>query len=357
MSRDTVTPGEGASCALERVDETSLADAASASLVISSDCEPGIRRVRRGKGFTYIADTGETVAEAEAARIQALRIPPAWTDVWICADERGHLQVTGRDARGRKQYRYHERWRAVRDETKFERMIDFAESLPSIREAVDRDLRRPRLDRARVMALVVAVLDSTLIRVGNSGYVRENASFGLTTLRREHAEVGGTRVRLRFRGKAGKELDVGIDDPRIARAIARVRELPGGELFQYLDDAGDVKVIGSGDVNQYLRELAGAEITSKDFRTWGGSLAFTLALVAEKGAPTQQAVTAALRQASAVLGNTPAVCKRSYVRPGLTELYLEGGLASAWAEAAREPARAYLSEEERRFLGTLRRLN
>lgn len=351
-----MNPGEGASCALERVDETSLADAVAARLVISSDCEPGIRRVRRADGFAYIADTGERLSEEQLARIEALRIPPAWAEVWICADSRGHLQATGRDARGRKQYRYHEQWRAVRDGTKFERMLAFGEALPRIRRAVDRDLRRPRLDRARVLALVVAVLDATLIRVGNSAYLRENESFGLTTLRTEHAEVGRARVRLRFRGKAGKDLDVGIDDPRIARAIGRVRELPGQELFQYLDEDGEPKVIGSGDVNEYLRELAGTEVTSKDFRTWGGSLTFTRALVTEPGKPSQRAVTAALRHAADALGNTPAVCKRSYVHPGIAELYLGGGLGRAWAEAGSEPADEYQSEDERLFLGLVRRL-
>lgn len=344
-------------CPLREPDEASLEAAASARLVVTSDCEPGIRREPGAGGFTYRHEDGSDVTSDERERIEHLRIPPAWTDVWICGNEHGHLQATGRDARGRKQYRYHERWRATRDETKYGRMVVFGESLTQIRATVDRDLRRPLLDRPRVLALVVAVLDVTLIRVGNSEYVRENESFGLTTLRDEHAEVAGGMVRLRFRGKSGKELQVGIDNPRIARALSRTRELPGQELFQYLDETGVPRVVESGDVNEYLRELSGAELTSKDFRTWGGSLAFARALSGGPGEPTERVVTAAVRHAASVLGNTPAVCRRSYIHPGLVDLYFGGGFGEARERASEEePQREYLSDEERVFLGMIRRL-
>jgi len=344
-------------CPWREPDDASLAAAESASLVVTSDCEPGIRRERVSGGFAYRHEDGSEVTADEKARIDRLRIPPAWNDVWICANEHGHLQATGRDARGRKQYRYHERWRVTRDETKYGRMVVFGESLTQIRARVDRDLRRPLLDRPRVLALVVAVLDATLIRVGNSEYVRENESFGLTTLRNEHAEVAGGTVRLRFRGKSGKELQVGIDNPRIARALSRTRELPGQELFQYLDEAGLPKVVESGDVNEYLRELSGAELTSKDFRTWGGSLAFARALPEGAGQPSERAVALAVRHAASMLGNTPAVCRRSYIHPGLIDLYLSGGLDRARARACEEePPREYLSDEERVFLGVIRQL-
>jgi DNA topoisomerase-1 len=325
--------------------------------VLSFDCEPGIRRERAGEHFAYRHEDGSPVGEEDLGRIERLKIPPAWTDVWICADERGHVQATGRDARGRKQYRYHERWRVTRDETKYGRMIVFGEALSTIRAAVDRDLRRPRLDRARVLALVVAVLDETLIRVGSSEYARDNVSFGLTTLRDEHAVVSGQSVRLRFRGKAGKELEAAIDNPRIARALARTRELPGQELFQYLDEWGEPKVVESGDVNAYLRALSDADLTSKDFRTWGGSLAFALSLRAREGPPSERAVTAAVKHAAAVLGNTPAVCRRAYIHPGLVDLYLSGRFAEAWERsAAVEAAREFLRDEERAFLGVLRQI-
>lgn len=344
-------------CPWREPDPTSVSAAADARLVLSSDCEPGIRRAPAPGGFVYRHEDGTTVSPRDVERIERLKIPPAWTDVWICASPDGHIQATGRDARGRKQYRYHERWRTTRDDTKYGRMAEFGDALPRIRVAVDRDLRRPVLDRRRVLALVVAVLDATLIRVGNSEYARDNESFGLTTLRDEHAEVSGGTVRLRFRGKAGKELRASIDNPRIARALSRTRELPGQELFQYVDGTGQHKVVESGDVNTYLRDLSGADLTSKDFRTWGGSLAFALALRSAEGEPSERVVAAAVRQAAAVLGNTPAVCRRSYIHPGLIGLYLGGGFGDAWERAgASEPRQDHLREEERAFLGLLRGL-
>lgn len=327
-----------------------------AGLVISSDCRPGIRRERSASGFTYRRDDGGELTETQLERIEALTIPPAWEDVWICANESGHLQATGRDSRGRKQYRYHERWRVVRDETKFEHLISFGEALPRIRERVDRDLRRPRLDRERVLALAVAVLDRTLIRVGNPEYARENDSYGLTTLRSEHAEVGATTVRLRFRGKAGKQLSDRIDDPRIARALRRMRDLPGQELFQYVDEAGETRLVESGDVNGYLHEVSGVSLTSKDFRTWGGSLAFARAMAAETGGPTHRVVEA-VKAAAETLGNTPAVSRRAYIHPALIEAALDARFDELWQEAsAHAKASPYLSEDEAAFLGMLRLL-
>lgn len=348
---------EEQACELREPEPGSLMTADAAGLVISMDCHPGIRRVPSDRGFRYTRDDGRPVSESELARIERLKVPPAWTDVWICADAHGHLQATGRDARGRKQYRYHERWRATRDETKYERMAEFGSALPRIREAVDRDLRRSALDRQRVLALVVAVLDRTLVRVGNSEYARDNESFGLTTLRDEHVDVGSQRVRLSFRGKSGKEFEVDVDDPRVARALRRTRDLPGQELFQYLDASGQTHAVGSGDVNEYLRDVSGASLTSKDFRTWGGSLTFALVL-ARSAAPASEAiVTQAVREAAAALGNTPAVCRKAYIHPGIISLYLSGGFEQAWREARRERRRPYLSDEERVFLGLVRRLN
>jgi len=329
-----------------------------AGLVFSADCSPGIRRAQDANGnVVYRRDGGGRVPKRDLARIEALKIPPAWSDVWICADGLGHLQATGRDARRRKQYRYHDAWRATRDATKFGRLVEFGEALPSIRSAVDRDLSRPTVDRRRVLALVVAVLDNAVVRVGNPQYARTNESFGLTTLRDEHVDVGTTKVRMRYRGKAGKEISVSIDDPRIARAVRRVRDLPGQELFQYVDDGGDIRTVGSGDVNDYLREQAKLNVTSKDFRTWGGSLALAEALHQTSGSPSERAVIEAVKAAAAILGNTPAVCRRSYIHPGLIDLYLSGGFERAWAHAKKhEPRRDHLSESERAFLGVLRRM-
>jgi DNA topoisomerase-1 len=307
--------------------------------------------------MAYRHDQGLPLSPEDLARITRLRIPPAWRDVWICDDERGHLQATGRDAKGRKQYRYHDQWRITRDESKYAGLVAFGEALPKLREQVDQDLRRPALDRQRVLALAVAVLDETFIRVGNAQYARQNDSFGLTTLRDEHAEVLSTKVRLRFRGKSGKELTVASGNPRIARALRRARDLPGQELMQYLDEAGEPHIIESGDVNEYLQQIAEGS-GSKDFRTWGGSLAAAMALHrAAPSPPAEKAVTGAIREAADLLGNTPAVCRRSYVHPGLLELYRSGGFEQAWEHAERtEPCRRYLREDERVFLGVLRQL-
>ncbi len=278
--------------------------------------EPGFHRVNGAKGFEYVDDNGKAVTEeAVRERIKLLVIPPAWTDVWICADERGHLQATGRDARGRKQYRYHARWREKRDADKFEHLMEFAKSLPAIRRRVRVDLALPGLPRRKVLAAIVQLLETTSIRIGNERYAEENDSFGLTTMRNRHVKVSGGRIEFQFRGKSGKFHRIAVeDDPQLARIVRRCRDLPGQDLFQYLDDAGAVQSIGSSDVNDYLKEIAGADISTKDFRTWNGSLVVSSRLRRlERVGVTHMA--AAVREASLYLGNTPAICRKSYVHP------------------------------------------
>lgn len=303
-----------------------------AELKHSSDCEPGIERIRTADGFVYRNPDGGSLGRRELARIDALKIPPAWTDVWICTDPFGHLQATGRDARGRKQYLYHARWREVRDADKFDRMIAFAEALPSIRARVDTDLNRRKLSRERVLGAVVGIMDRTLVRVGNAEYMRANDTYGLTTLKSDHIEMRPDEVRLRFRGKSGKTHSLCVDEARIVRAIRGLRELPGQELFQYVDSDGRVHDIGSADVNAYLRESAGGgDMTSKDFRTWGGTLIVAEQLSTQPVPKTVQQrermLTAAVHRAAQALGNTPAVCRRSYVHPQIVELYIRDGVA------------------------------
>lgn len=305
--------------------------AQAAGLRYVSDTSPGIRRRRAGRGFSYTGPDGRTVRDrATLDRIRALAIPPAYTEVWICPLANGHLQATGRDARGRKQYRYHPRWRAVRDETKFGRMLAFSEALPVIRAGVERDLALQGLPRAKVLATVVRLLESTGIRVGNDEYARTNRSFGLTTLRSHHVEVSGATLRFEFRGKSGKTHRVALSDRRVARIVARCQALPGAELFQYEDDAGTRQTIGSADVNDYLRKLTGEEFTAKDFRTWAGTL-HAVAALEELGLPaTPQAARSAFLQAvdrvAERLNNTRAVCRKYYVHPAVLETYEAGTL-------------------------------
>lgn len=291
---------------------------------------PGIRRVQRGNGFGLIRPDGRPLRdEAELARIRRLAIPPAYTDVWICPLPRGHLQATGRDARGRKQYRYHPEWRAVRDADKFDRMREFARVLPRVRRRVQKDLecgigRRP--DRASVLAALVRLLDTTLVRVGNDEYARSNGSYGLTTLRNRHAAVQGGTLRLRFRGKHGIVHDVSLEDPRVARIVRRCQAMPGQELFEYEDESGELRDVGSADVNDYLREAAGADVTAKDFRTWHAT-AHALALLRQPrddGQPGCRSAKEILAEVAARLGNTVAVCRKSYVHPGVLELAARG---------------------------------
>jgi DNA topoisomerase-1 len=306
-----------------------VAAARSANLRYVSDAEPGIDRRRAGSGFVYAGPDGRRVGDRHTlARIRALAIPPAWRDVWICPRADGHIQAVGRDARGRKQYRYHADWRQVRDATKYDRMIPFARRLPAIRRRVTADLRRTGLSRERVLALVVRLLETTCMRVGNEEYARQNGSFGLTTLRRRHASVSAGRVRFRFRGKSGKVHDVDVEDRRIARLVRAVQDLPGQELFQYVDDDGQVRPIGSSDVNEYLRDVAGEDFTAKDFRTWAGTVAAARAL-AESDAPTSRAsekhlVAEAVKRVAEQLGNTAAVCRKCYIHPTIIDAFVGG---------------------------------
>jgi DNA topoisomerase I len=282
----------------------------------SLDHEPGLQRQGEPGNFEYRDAKGKPVSDAATLeRIRGLAIPPAWTDVWICADERGHLQATGRDARGRKQYRYHSAWRETRDADKFGQLTDFAKALPAIRRRVRADLALEGLPRRKVLAAIVRLLESTCIRIGNERYAEQNDSFGLTTMRNRHVKVEGGRIEFRFRGKSGKFHRIAVDEPRLARVIAHCRDLPGQELFQYLDDGDQVQSVSSSDVNDYLREIAGREITTKNFRTWAGSVFVASELAREERTPTASRISAAVREAALRLGNTPAICRKSYVHP------------------------------------------
>jgi DNA topoisomerase-1 len=281
------------------------------------------------------------VAEGpDLARIKQLAVPPAWTDVWICTDPRGHLQATGRDARGRKQYRYHARWRDIRDASKFDRVVAFGRSLPRIRRRCGRDLRRTGLPRERVLAAIVRLLDESLIRVGNREYARDNKSFGLTTLRSRHVKVRGTEIRFRFRGKGGVEHSLGVSDARVARVVKRLQDLPGQDVFQYVDDDGERRNIDSADVNEYLQEVSGQDFTAKDFRTWTATVLAAQALHEMRqfdgDAEATQNVVKAIENVAARLGNTPAVCRKCYVHPAVTDAYLDGTLLSTIKQGADE---------------------
>ncbi|HYT89039.1 MAG TPA: hypothetical protein VEL76_10045, partial [Gemmataceae bacterium] len=300
---------------------------------VRDDC-PGIRRVRCGKSFRYLDSSGQPLRdEVTLARIRSLAIPPAWTDVWICALANGHLQATGRDAHGRKQYRYHPRWRTVRDETKYDRMIAFGQALPRLRARVEADLALPGLPRPKVLATVVRLLATTLIRVGNEEYARANGSFGLTTLRNHHVKVAGETVHFAFRGKSGVRHRIDVHDRRLARVVRRCRDLPGHELFQYLDEQGRTRAIDSADVNDYLREAAGEEFTAKDFRTWAGTVLAAHALQEfakfDSQAQAKHHVVAAIEVVAKRLGNTVSVCRKCYVHPAVVEAYLDGSLVDA----------------------------
>jgi DNA topoisomerase I len=299
----------------------------------SSDAEPGITRIARGDGFAYFRPNGNEIRrEAELARIASLAIPPAWTDVWICVNPRGHLQATGKDARGRKQYRYHPAWIAERDSNKYASLAEFAQVLPRIRRAVVRDLRRPALCKERVLAAVVRLMDQAFIRVGGERYRRENGSFGATTLRNRHVRKSGDGVLLDFRGKSGKRHTIKIDDDRVVRVIRRCLDLPGDVLFQYKDGAV-TRSITAADVNAYLKAISGADITSKDFRTWGGTVRAANFLWSSGRGETKTATRALLRDAvkaaSEALGNTPAVCRKSYIHPRIFKCYEAGVLIEA----------------------------
>jgi DNA topoisomerase-1 len=333
--------------------------AEAASLRYVGDRIPGIRRRRAGGGFTYVDPAGRPVRDPETLhRIRALAIPPAWTGVWIAPMARAHIQATGRDARGRKQYRYHPRWRAVRDETKYGRLVAFGTALPRIRAAVARDLARPGLPRAKVLATVVRLLELSRIRVGNEEYARANGSFGLTTLRARHVDVTGSTVKLQFRGKGGKFHQVDVSDRRVARVVRRCQDLPGQELFRYLDAAGRPQRIDSADVNAYVRATAGQDFTAKDFRTWTGTVQAALALAG--GAPFRSAAEArrnvvrAIERVAACLGNTVSVCRKCYVHPDVIAAYQEGELARPRRSRAATRGAHGLAPEEAAVLALLR---
>jgi len=333
-----------------------VASARAAGLRYVSDQSPGIRRKRVGKAFTYLASDGRTIRDGEIIRrVKSLAIPPAWTDVWICLDARGHLQATGRDARGRKQYRYHHRWREVRDTVKYDRMLAFAEALPKIREQTDRDLERPGLPREKVLATIVRLLEDTRIRIGNDEYRIDNGSYGLTTLRNRHVSVIGAEVRFTFRGKSGKQHNIELHDRRMARIIKRFREIPGQELFQYIDENGEARAIDSADVNEYLGQIAGEDFTAKDFRTWSGTilaarfLRETAEAVNTRGA--KKHIVRAVARVAEDLGNTPAVAKKGYIHPAVIAAYLSGGLKPINEKDEPDPYK--LSAEERSLLALL----
>jgi DNA topoisomerase-1 len=306
-----------------------------------SDTMPGIRRKRAGTGFSYRRPDGTLVHDAETLRrIRALAIPPAWTDVWICTLPNGHLQATGRDAKGRKQYRYHPRWRAVRDETKYTRLVAFGEALPRIRARVEKDLKRPDLPREKVLATVVRLLETTLIRVGNAEYAKANQSYGLTTMRNRHVDVEGATVRFHFRGKSGIDHRIDINDRRLANIVKRCKDLPGAELFQYIDDDGRRQTIDSGDVNAYLHDITGDDFTAKDFRTWAGTLLAAMALQEferfDSETQAKKNVVQAIERVAERLGNTPSVCRKCYVHPAVLDAYLEGTMLEAVKQRAEQ---------------------
>jgi DNA topoisomerase I len=312
-----------------------------AGLRYVSDTQPGYTRKRKGDSFEYFDIEGKLISdETRLLRIRRLAIPPAYADVWICPSSNGHIQATGRDDRGRKQYRYHERWRALRDENKYDRMLVFGDALPKIRKRVRSDLALKGLPRTKVLATIVQLLERTFIRVGNEEYARHNKSFGLTTMRNRHVQVKGSEVRFCFRGKSGIRHEVDVQDRRVAKIVRKLQDLPGQELFQYVDKDGEVHDVTSQDVNDYLREITGEDFTAKDFRTWAGTLLAAMALNAQETFTTKKQAKANIKDAigavSKMLGNTPAICRKCYVHPAVLETYLDGELIEGLKNRAEE---------------------
>jgi len=339
--------------------------ARAAGLRYVTDASPGIQRKRVGKHFSYIGLDGKPIHDPDKLqRIKKLGIPPAWTNVWISPNEQGHIQATGRDAKGRKQYRYHPRWREVRDETKYDRLISFGESLPVIRERVAHDLSLSGLPYEKVLATIVRLLDTTLIRIGNEEYARENDSYGLTTMRSHHVDVNGSKVHFHFRGKRGREHVIDVSDRQLAKIVKRCQDLPGHELFQYIDDNGELRTIESNDVNEYLRVISGQDFTAKDFRTWGGTVIATDSLE-ELGAFDSQTqgkknVVQAIKMTAEHLSNTPAICRKCYVHPGVLDAYTGGSLLNFLKEYAGQEIKESpegLRPEESRVLSFLKQLS
>ncbi len=337
------------SCASDLSNAPAPAVAKAAGLRYVSDERPGIARRIKGKSFTYSSPDGATVREAETLRrIRSLVIPPAWKEVWICPVDNGHIQAVGRDARGRKQYRYHARWREVRDEAKYERVLAFGEILPRIRRRVSADLRRRGMSREKVLATVVRLLETTLIRVGNDEYAQQNGSYGLTTLHNRHVKVRGSEITFEFKGKSGKRHRIDVRDARLAKLVRRCQELPGQDLFGYVDDAGEVRDVTSEDVNAYLREIAGEEFSAKDFRTWSGTVLAAIALREfEKFNSEKQAkrnVVQAIEAVAKMLGNTPTVCRRCYIHPAILDGYIAGQTIATLQQSAEQSLRGSLAK-------------
>ncbi len=309
------------------------------ALTYVSDAEPGIRRLKAGKRFSYRGPNGQPVSKAARARIEAIVIPPAWTDVWISPDANGHIQATGRDQRGRKQYRYHPRWEQERDGAKYSSLVVFAESLPELRRRIDSDLRRHGLPLERVLAAVVWLLDNTMIRVGNAAYARDNKSFGLTTLRDRHVDIKGSSLRFAFKGKSGKEWRLKLVDRRIAGIVRGAQDLPGQKLFQYLDEQANRRPLRSDDVNRYIREAAGSDFSSKHFRTWGGTIhaatLFAQTELPESDAQRKRAINGVIDKVAERLGNTRTVCRKCYIHPMVLEAWSKGHLLDEMARANR----------------------
>jgi DNA topoisomerase-1 len=333
--------------------------AVAAGLVYVSDSDPGIRRLRQGNDFAYVRpDDSPLVAAAELARIASLAIPPAYDDVWICTDRRGHLQATGRDARRRKQYRYHPKWRLLRDGAKFERMVEFGEALPRLRLRLRRDLALPGLPREKVLAVIVSLLDATWVRIGNAEYARDNNSYGLTTLKNRHVQfIRDGRLLFRFRGKGGADHEIALDDKRLVKLVRHCHQLPGQRLFQYVDEDGGRRPIDSDQVNAYLRDVMGADFTAKDFRTWGATLRAIALMTATPlpETPSERAlnecIVAVVKKVAAELRNTPAVCRKSYINPVVFAAWRSGSLH----KAIREDITAAPRKAERLALSFLRR--
>jgi DNA topoisomerase I len=328
-------------------DPEAILAAKSAKLRYVSDRDAGIARVRQRGRFIYRDNTGKEIVDAQVlARIRALVIPPAWTKVWICASADGHIQATGRDARRRKQYRYHARWRAVRDENKYEHLLDFARSLPAIRRRVNQDLLRPGLPREKVIAAVVRLMERTLVRVGNTEYARENHSFGLTTLQNRHVTIKRDRVTLDFRAKSGVQCYRVVSDKKLARILKNCRDLPGSELFQYLDENGERHSVDSSDVNDYLRNVSGRDITAKDFRTWAGTnLAIVAFCALKEEKPTKKSELEVVRSVAQQLGNTVSVCRKCYIHPAVISNYHGGALRERMASVSQRGSGISVAEE------------
>jgi DNA topoisomerase-1 len=356
---------------MEHIDPTKLggapldpeAAAKAAGLHYVDDSAPGFTRKKVGTGFGYRDTDGKIVRDPEIIkRIRSIGIPPAYTDVWICPDPRGHIQATGRDAKGRKQYRYHARWSEIRDSTKYAHMLEFAHALPKIRARIDADMKRPGLPREKVLATVVHLLETTLIRVGNEDYVKENKSYGLTTLRNRHVDVDGKELRFEFKGKSGKLWKLRIENRRVAKVVKACQELPGQHLFQYIDEDKERQAVTSADVNDYLREISGLDITAKDFRTWAGTVLAAIALsefeAVDSQALAKKNIKAAIERVSSRLGNTPTICRKCYVHPEVFNSYLDGNLLSDIKQEVEEELKqdiADLRPEEAALLALLHR--